>query len=103
MKTAVVLFSLPFLLITFSGCASLTGRTAGEIIDDSKIVTLINAKIIEDPELSYLKINVNSTSGNVVLTGFVPNKAAEKRLVEISRQIRGVRSVKSELNVQPTN
>jgi osmotically-inducible protein OsmY len=47
----------------FSGCASLTGRTAGEIIDDSVITTEINAKIVKDPELSYFKINVNSTNG----------------------------------------
>lgn len=83
-----------------SGCVSLTGRTAGEIIDDSSITTAINAEIVKDPELRYLKINVDSTRGNVVLSGFVPNKRAEKRLIELSKGIRGVRSVKSNLKVE---
>jgi osmotically-inducible protein OsmY len=84
----------------FSGCASTTGRTAGEIVDDSVITTTINAKIVEDPQLSYLKINVDSTEGNVVLTGFVPNREAEERLIKLAQGVKGVKSVKSELKIQ---
>jgi len=93
----VVVFSSSML---FSGCASLTGRTAGEIIDDSVITTEINAKIVKDPELSYFKINVNSTNGNVVLTGYVPSREAEDRLIRLAKEVRGVKLVRSELQIQ---
>ena len=101
MKKVSILFMcvfFPFVLL--SGCASMTGRTAGEIVDDSVITTTINAKIVEDPQLSYLKINVNSTEGHVVLTGFVPNKDAEERLIKLAQGVKGVQSVKSELKIE---
>lgn len=82
------------------GCASITGKTAGEHIDDANITAAINLKIIEDPELKYFKINVDTTRGNVVLTGFVSSKRAEERLIEIAKSVRGVKSVRSHLKIE---
>ena len=89
-----------FGLTLFSGCASLTGRTTGEYIDDSNITTQANAIIVKDPDAQYLKIDVSSTNGNVVLAGFIHDKKAEERIVAKIRQIKGVKSVKSDLKVQ---
>jgi hyperosmotically inducible periplasmic protein len=89
-----------FGLALFSGCASLTGRTTGEYIDDSSITTEANSIIVKDPEAHYWKIDVSSTQGNVVLQGFVHSKQAEERLVAKIRQIKGVQSVKSLLKVE---
>ena len=89
-----------FGLALFSGCASMTGRTAGEHIDDSNITTQANAIIVKDPDAQYLKIDVSSTNGNVVLAGFIHDKKAEERIVAKIRQIKGVKSVKSDLKVQ---
>jgi hyperosmotically inducible periplasmic protein len=97
---AYAIIAIVFFAFSLSACASMTGRTAGEIVDDSVITTAINGKIIQDPDLSYLKVNVNSTNGNVVLTGFVPNREAEERLIGIARDTRGVKSVESELKIQ---
>ena len=101
MKNVIFLTVLvAFGLSLFSGCASLTGRTTGEYIDDSSITTEANAIIIKDPETHYWKIDVSCTQGNVVLQGFVHNKQAEERLVAKIRQIKGVKSVKSLLKVE---
>ena len=94
--TVLVVFGLSL----FSGCASLTGRTAGEYIDDSNITTEANAIIVKDPDAQYLKIDVSSTNGNVVLAGFIHDKRAEERIVAKIRQIKGVKSVKSNLKVE---
>jgi osmotically-inducible protein OsmY len=94
--TVLVVFGLAL----FSGCASLTGRTTGEYIDDSKITTEANAIIVKDPDAQYLKIDVSSTNGNVVLAGFIHDKKAEERIVAKIRQIKGVKSVKSDLKVE---
>jgi osmotically-inducible protein OsmY len=87
-------------LALFSGCASMTGRTTGEYIDDSNITTEVNSIIVKDPDAKYLKIDVSSTNGNVVLAGFIHDRAAEDRIVAKIRQIKGVKSVKSNLKVE---
>ncbi len=89
-----------FGLALFSGCASTTGRTAGEYIDDASITTEVNAIIVKDPDARYLKIDVSSTNGNVVLAGFIHDKKAEERIVAKIRQVKGVKSVKSNLRVE---
>ncbi len=88
------------LFLLLAGCASVTGRTAGEILDDSTITSAINVEIIKSPDLKYLKINVDSFRGHVTLTGVVPSKNAEQKLIEISKGVRGVKSVKSNLMVE---
>src|SRR4030066_23794 len=89
-----------FGLALFSGCASMTGRTAGEHIDNASITTKVNEIIVKDPDAQYLKIDVSSTEGNVVLAGFIHDKKAEERIVAKIRQINGVKSVKSNLKVE---
>ena len=94
--TVLVVFGLAL----FTGCASMTGRTAGEHMDDASITTEVNSIIINDPDAQYLKIDVSSTNGNVVLAGFIHDKKAEERIVAKIRQIKGVKSVKSNLKVE---
>lgn len=86
-------------VVVLTGCTSITGRTAGEHIDDATITSTINAKIIEDPDLKYFKINVDTTKGHVVLSGFVNSKKAEVNLIETARGVRGVKSVTSHLKI----
>jgi len=89
-----------FGLALFSGCASMTGETAGENIDDSTIHTQAIAVVVKDPDAQYFKIDVSVTRGDVVLTGFVNSRDTEDRLVAKIREIKGVKSVKSLLNLQ---
>ena len=84
-----------FGLALFSGCASMTGETAGENIDDSSIHNRAITIILKDADAQYLKIEVSVTRGDVVLTGFVNSRETDERLVAKIREIRGVRSVKS--------
>jgi osmotically-inducible protein OsmY len=101
MKKVILLSVLVvFGLALFSGCASMTGETAGENIDDSTIHTQATAAVIQDPDSHYFKIDVNVTQGNVVLTGFVNSRETEERLVAKIREIKGVKSVKSLLKVE---
>ena len=101
MKKVILLSVLVvFGLALFSGCATMTGRTAGEYIDDASITTEANGIIVKDPDAQYLKIDVSSTDGNVVLQGFIHDRKAEGRIVAEVRQIRGVKSVKSLLKME---
>ena len=101
MKSFVFFTVLGVLGLTlFSGCAGLTGKTAGETIDDAAITAEANAIIVKDPDAKFLKIDVSSTDGNVVLVGFIHDKISEERIVSKIRQIKGVKSVMSNLKVE---
>ena len=47
-----------------------------------------------------MKIDVTTTQGDVVVTGFVNSRETEERLVAKIRGIKGVKSVKSLLKVE---
>ncbi|HMK50124.1 MAG TPA: BON domain-containing protein [Dissulfurispiraceae bacterium] len=99
-KICVLAVLAVFGLILMSGCASMTGKTAGQNIDDSTIHGQVTAIIVKDPDTRYLKIDVAVTQGDVVLTGFVNSKQTEDRLIAKIREVRGVKSVKSLLRIE---
>lgn len=96
-----VFWVLTLVVFLATGCATLTGKTAGQTVDDATITSKINAKIIKDPQLSYLKIDVDTFQGNVTLSGTVPSTAAQERAVELAKNTEGVKSVKTNLVIQP--
>lgn len=101
MKKVILLSVLVvFGLALFSGCATMTGETAGENIDDSTMHTKITAIVVKDPDAHYFKIDVTVTRGDVVLTGFVNSRETEERLIGKIKEIRGVKSVKSLLKME---
>jgi len=96
-KSAIVLLVV---LVGLFACQSMTGRTAGQTVDDSVIKSEINGKILADPDLKFFQIDVASFNGNVTLSGQVPNREAETKLLNIARNTEGVKSVKSNLQVK---
>ena len=94
--TVVMVFGLAL----FSGCATMTGETAGENIDDSTIHANATAIVVKDADAHYLKVDVSVTKGDVVLTGFVNSRETEERLVAKIRQVKGVKSVQSNLKIE---
>ncbi|MEW6117505.1 MAG: BON domain-containing protein [Nitrospirota bacterium] len=98
LKSCVVLVVAVFFA---AGCATFTGKTAGQIASDTAITSKINAKIVQDPELAYLKIDVDTFEGNVTLSGQVPSAEARDRLVALAKATEGVKSVKQNLVIEP--
>jgi len=78
----------------------LKGETAGEYLDDSVITTKVNGEILKDADAHYLKIDVTSSKGEVVLQGFVNSRRTEARLIAKIRELSGVKSVQSFLKIQ---
>jgi osmotically-inducible protein OsmY len=94
MKKVILLMVMAILgLALFSGCATMTGKTAGEIVDDSTINTQSNALIVKDPDAQYLKIDVDVVQGKVALTGFVNSQETHDRIVKKISELKGVKSV----------
>ncbi len=100
MKYAACALLLLGFVVALCACSSTTGRTAGDLVDDTTIANTIREKIVADKELSLLKINTDVFNGNVMLLGVVPDKQSEQRLISLARSVNGVKSVTSKLMVQ---
>ena len=83
------------------GCASTsTKEGTGEYIDDTVITAKVKAAILDEPGLKSAEINVETFKGVVQLSGFVSNPASIARAGELTRGIRGVKSVKNDMRVK---
>lgn len=86
--------------------AAQTAREAGQVadkveakVDDMSITASVNAELAKDPDLSAAKINVDTTSGVVTLTGPAPTKAAKDRATALAQSVKGVAGVNNNLQV----
>ena len=89
------------LIATFAGCASTrTSESTGEYIDDSVITTKVKSLLGADDFLKSFQIGVETFQGTVQLSGFVNSQKAVDKAVEITRSVKGVKSVKNNLIVK---
>jgi osmotically-inducible protein OsmY len=92
---------LLMLLGTFAACASTSKQEgAGEYIDDSVITTKVKALLAEDDFLKSFQISVETYKGTVQLSGFVGSQKAVDKAGEITRSVKGVKSVRNSLIVK---
>ena len=73
--------------------AKQAAKTAMEKVDDASITAQVSAGLAKDPDLSAVKINVDTKNGAVTLNGPAPNLAAKDRAQTIAKSIKGVTSV----------
>lgn len=89
------------LLASLLGCASTSKQEGtGEYIDDSVITTKVKAAIFNEPSLKSAEINVETFKGEVQLSGFVSSQADINKAVELSRSVKGVKSVKNDMRLK---
>lgn len=74
---------------------------AGEVLDDAGITARIKTDLIKEPDISALKIDVDTKGKAVTLTGTVPSEALKTRAGEIAAAVQGVSNVNNMLTVQP--
>ena len=74
-------------------------NTAKGAIDDATITAQVNAGLAKDPDLSALKINVDTVNGKVTLNGPAPSTVARDRAETIAKGVGGVTSVNNQLVV----
>lgn len=76
------------------------GEVIGEVADNARIVTVINAKLVGDPLLSYWKIDVDADKGTVTLKGTVSTPEAVGRAMALALDTNGVSQVTSFLTIK---
>ncbi|MDM0112930.1 BON domain-containing protein [Variovorax sp. J22R133] len=76
------------------------GAAVSGAADDATITAAVSSRLAKDPDLSAIKIDVDTKAGNVTLTGPAPTAAAKSRAEEIAKNVKGVSSVDNKLDVK---
>ena len=96
--------SMALLTIAFAsvlGCGSTPSKeTTAEYVDDSYLTTKVKAAILRQPVLKSSEINVETYKGVVQLSGFVNSRSDINRAVEVTRTVRGVKSVRNDMRLK---
>ena len=85
------------------GCGTMSGgqsgekKSAGQVVDDATITAKVKSALLADPEVSGLKINVDTEKGRVKLKGEVKTITIRKKAESITRGVDGVQSVDNQL------
>ena len=74
-------------------------RSLGTRVDDATIAAKIDARLIAEEDLPSRWISAEVIEGNVLLTGHLPRQDQIDRAIQICRDTKGVRSVRSEIKL----
>ena len=77
-----------------------TAQKAGAYVDDSVITAKVKAALVEDKQVSAMKIKVVTKDGVVTLKGAVPSAEAGQHALQLAAGVEGVKDVKSDLTVK---
>lgn len=77
--------------------ASQDERTVGQTIDDQAILTSIKTKLLADPDVSGMAINVDVLKTRVTLRGYVKTQKEINKAIALAKSTEGVTSVESRL------
>lgn len=76
------------------------GAAAANKVDDAGITAKVNAALAGDPELSALRVDVDTRDGIVTLSGPAPTAGAKARAAEVAHKVKGVQSVNNQLTIR---
>ena len=74
-------------------------RTIGEAVTDSGITMSVKSRLLEDPQVKGLKIDVDTRDGVVFLTGSVGSDVEKEKAIQLTKDTKGVREVKANLTI----
>jgi hyperosmotically inducible periplasmic protein len=91
-------------LLGAAGCA-VTDRqsTVGQYVDDATITTRVKTRMAEDPQVSAMRIGVETLNGTVQLSGFAANDTEKARAAQLARSVPGVKDVRNNINIRTGN
>ncbi len=88
------------LALGVQGCTTLTGKTAGQTIDDATITATVKTRLAEERAATLTRVHVDTVRQTVYLNGVVESEAMRERAEQIARQVSGVAAVVNNLQVQ---
>lgn len=98
MRSIAVLAALLFIV---AGCRTMTGRTAGEWIDDKQVTAKVKTAIATAKVGTLTRVDVDTHDGVVYLTGTVEDEQSLNDILRAARSVPEVRRVVSQLALAP--
>ena len=83
------------------GCAVTSGQSSvGQYVDDATVTTRVKARMAEDPDVSAMRIQVETLNGTVQLSGFAASQAEKDKAGTLARGVPDVRDVRNNIIVR---
>jgi osmotically-inducible protein OsmY len=86
-------------VMLMASCQAMTGRSAGRNVDDAALTASVNAALVSDKPSNFTRIDVDTTSGVVSLTGTVETAEQKARAEQLAGRVDGVKRVVNNLQV----
>lgn len=87
------------LVTSLAGCQAMTGKTAGENVDDASITASVKTKLVADKAANLTRIDVDTNSGVVYLNGIVQSSQQKAHAEQLARDTKGVKKVVNNLQI----
>jgi len=100
MNRLVMVGILGISLMFLTACESMTGKTAGQTIDDATVTASVQAKLTSDKASNFSRIDVDTNRGVVTLNGVVKTVEEKSRAEYLARKVEGVSKVNNNLQIQ---
>lgn len=88
------------MVLLLTGCQALTGKTAGQNVDDATITASVKSTLVADKAANLTRVDVDTNNGVVSLNGVVDSSEQKSRAEQLARRVDGVKSVKNNLQVK---
>ena len=83
-----------------AGCQTMTGKSAGENVDDAKITASVKSKLVADKAANLTRVDVDTNNVVVSHNGIVDTPHQKVRAEQLAREASGVQRVVNNLQVQ---
>ncbi|MGH7392460.1 MAG: BON domain-containing protein [Candidatus Rokuibacteriota bacterium] len=97
MKTVALMLAI---LAVLGGCRAMTGKSAGQNVDDATITASVKSKLVADKASNLTRVDVDTSNGTVYLNGTVETAEQKTKAEQLTRQAEGVKSVVNNLQVR---
>ena len=87
-------------LMSLTACESMTGKTAGQTIDDATLTASVQKKLMGDKLSNFARISASTDQGVVTLRGMVSSEEEKSRAEDLARQVAGVTRVENILSIR---
>ena len=85
--------------LTLVGCQAMTGKTAGQNVDDAALTASVKSTLVADKAVNLTRIDVDTNNGVVSLNGVVDSAQQKARAEELARRVDGVRGINNNLQI----
>ncbi len=75
-------------------------QSVGKVIEDSVLTAKVKAALLRERGIKSSDVNVESSQGRVLLSGFVDTEDQKRRAVRVASRVDGVKEVRDGLNVR---